>query len=166
MGGGGGGSQTVKNEVKLPKWLDAASRENIARAEQAAQIGYVPEYLPQVAAMAPAQEAAMMNTNNMAEAFGLQGGVGSYLPEAQTYANGVQGYGTWDLAQEGINRLQSDRPGQYDAITRMFMNPFTGEGAPETVSRTQMADLQDKIDRLLKMNRTSADRSRHERKYN
>lgn len=121
-----GGSETTTQETKLPDWVTDAAKANIARADEISRIGYVPNYLPQVAALAPEQRASINNTNNMASAFGLQGGGGSYLPQAETYANGVQGYGTWDLAQQGIDRLKQERPGQYEAITGLFIDPETG----------------------------------------
>ena len=125
---GGGGSETTTQETVLPDWITDAAKSNLARADDISRIGYVPNMLPQVAAFSPQQEAAFGNTNDMASAFGMQGGGGGYLPEAQEYAGGVKGYGTWDMAQQGIDQLRAERPGQYEAISGMFIDPSTGQG--------------------------------------
>ena len=59
MSGGGGKGGSATSEVKIPQWLEDAARENLAKAGDISQIGYVPYYGPDVAAMTPMQEAAM-----------------------------------------------------------------------------------------------------------
>jgi hypothetical protein len=123
----GGGSKTT--EVKIPEWLEAAARENLARGQAVANIGYTPYYGPDVAAMTPMQMAAMQGTGSAAGAFGLPGGGMTGMegmPSPQTFAGGVQGYSSGSLYDEAIAELQRRRPGQYDAITGMFIDPMTG----------------------------------------
>ena len=123
----GGGSKTT--EVKIPEWLEAAARENLARGQAVANIGYTPYYGPDVAAMTPMQMAAMQGTSSAAGAFGLPGGGMTGMegmPKPQTFAGGVQGYSSGSLYDEAIAELQRRRPGQYDAITGMFIDPMTG----------------------------------------
>lgn len=123
----GGGSKTT--EVKIPEWLEAAAKENLARGQAVANIGYTPYYGPDVAAMTPMQMAAMQGTSSAAGAFGLPGGGMTGMegmPTPQTFAGGVQGYSSGGLYDEAVAELQRRRPGQYGAITDMFINPMTG----------------------------------------
>lgn len=132
-GGGKGGKSTT--EVKIPEWLEAAARENLARGQSVANIGYTPYYGPDVAAMTPMQMASMQGTSSAAGAFGLPGGGMTGMegmPTPQTFAGGVQGYSSGSLYDEAIAELQRRRPGQYDAITGMFIDPMTG--APPAIS--------------------------------
>lgn len=134
MSGGKGGSQTT--EVKIPAWLEAAARDNIARGQQAAGIGYVPYYGPDVAAFTPMQEAAFGNTAMAANAFGLGTPAGlsmSGMPEPQTFAGGFRGYSSGALYDQALEELKARNPGQYAAITNMFVNPQTG-AAPSVPS--------------------------------
>lgn len=124
-GGGKGGSQTQTSKVEIPKWLERPAKDNIARANEIARLGYVPYYGPDVAAFTPMQEAAFANTGAAANAFGMQGGMGG-MPEAQTFANGVRGYSSAPLFEESLSALQQNRPGQYNAINNMFIDPVTG----------------------------------------
>lgn len=127
MSGGKGGKQTT--EVKIPEWLEAAAKENLARGQSVANIGYTPYYGPDVAAMTPMQMASMQGTSSAAGAFGLPGGGMTGMegmPTPQTFAGGVQGYSSGGLYDQALAELQTRRPGQYDAITGMFIDPMTG----------------------------------------
>ncbi len=128
----GRGSKTT--ETKIPEWLEAAVKENLARAQGVASIGYTPYYGPDVAAMTPMQMAAIQGTSGAASAFGMPGGGMTGMegmPTPQTFAGGVQGYSSGGLYDEAIAELQRRRPGQYDAITGLFIDPQTG-AAPRT----------------------------------
>ena len=128
MSGGGKGGQST-TEVKIPEWLETAARSNIGRAEDVARIGYTPYYGPDVAAMTPMQTAAGQGINTAANAFGLGSGELSMgMPAPQTFAGGVQGYSSGGLYDEALAELQRRAPGQYDAITGMFINPQTSAG--------------------------------------
>lgn len=118
-----GGSQTSKTEI--PAYIEDASKANIARANEIAGIGYTPYYGPDVAAFNGTQQAAFGNTNQMADAFGMAQGQ-SNLPQAQTFAGGVQGYSSAPMFEQALEQLRVKQPGQYDAIRAMFINPQTG----------------------------------------
>ena len=64
MSGGKGGSSTTK--VEIPKYLEDASRANLAEAKEVSRIGNVPLYGPQIAAFNDAQVAARQNVNDWA----------------------------------------------------------------------------------------------------
>jgi hypothetical protein len=127
MSGGKGGTQT--SEVKIPEWLEAAAKENLARGQAVANIGYTPYYGPDVAAMTPMQMASMQGISSAAGAFGLPGGGMTGMegmPTPQTFAGGVQGYSSGGLYDQALAELEARRPGQYNAITGMFIDPITG----------------------------------------
>jgi len=126
MSGGKGGKTTT--EVQVPQWLEDAARENIARGSDVAKLGYTPYYGPDVAAMTPMQTAAAQNINQGASAFGLAAPSDPMagMPKAETFAGGVQGYSSGPIYDESLTRLKQERPGQYDAITGMFIDPQTG----------------------------------------
>lgn len=122
-----GGSQSTSTEV--PQWLEDAARVNLARADEISSIGYVPYYGPDVAAFTPSQQAAFANTGQAAGAFGLPGGglIGTEgIPQPQQFAGGISGYSSAPLYQQSVDALSANRPGQYDFMTGMFINPFTG----------------------------------------
>lgn len=126
MSGGGKGGKTT-TEVKIPEWLESAARSNIGRAENVAGLGYTPYYGPDVAAMTPMQTAAGQGINTAAGAFGLgTTDLSMGMPAPQTFAGGVQGYSSGGLYDQSLAELQRRAPGQYNAITGMFINPQTG----------------------------------------
>ena len=122
-----GGSNTSSTEI--PAWLENAAIENINKGRAVSEIGYTPYYGPEVAAFSPMQQQSMQSTGNAASAFGLapQGfDAMAGMPEAQTFAGGIQGYSSAPLYEESLAQLQQNRPAQYDAINSMFIDPFTG----------------------------------------
>ena len=126
MSGGGKGGQST-TEVKIPEWLETAARGNIGRAENVAALGPMPYYGPDVAAMTPMQTAAGQGINTAAGAFGLgTTDLSMGMPAPQTFAGGVQGYSSGGLYDQSLAELQRRAPGQYNAITGMFINPQTG----------------------------------------
>lgn len=122
----GGLSGESKSEQQMPPWLAEASQDAIAQANEIGQIGYVPNYGPDVAAFNPMQQAAMQNTANMAGSYGMAVPQMD-IPAPQTFAGGVQGYSSAPLYEESVAALQANRPGQYDAIMSQFIDPFTGD---------------------------------------
>jgi hypothetical protein len=124
-GGGKGGSTTTTTQI--PAWLEQAAQRNIAKGEEQSRIGYVPFSGPEVAAMTPQQIQAMQNTNMAASAFGL-GSVDPMagMPEAQTFAGGVQGYSSLPMYEQALAELQRARPGQFAALMAPFIDPVTG----------------------------------------
>ena len=133
MGGGGGkgGSQTTQTEI--PKWIEEPSKRNLARAEAAQQLGYMPYYGPDVAAFSPMQETALGATGMGAEAFGFapSGSAGllssGEMPAPQTFAGGVRGYSSAPLFEQARAELAACQPGQVGYYNRFLVNPMTGE---------------------------------------
>lgn len=125
-GGGKGGSTT--SQVQIPAWLQNAAQQNLARADQVAQLRFSPYFGPDVAAMTPMQTAALQGTNQAALSFGLPGVENPMagMPQAQTFAGGLQGYSSAPLYQQSVEALRAAMPGQVAAIDRMFIDPMTG----------------------------------------
>ena len=131
MSGGKGGSQTT--QVEIPKYLEDASRANIAQGKEISQIGYTPYYGPDIAAFTPMQAAAMQSAANFGSAFGLMPQMDAMagMPEAQTFEGGVRGYSSAPLYEQAVAELKARRPGQAALIERQFVNPY-GSGTDLT----------------------------------
>jgi len=118
MSGGKGGTTTQAQSI--PQYVQDASKENLAQAKIAGQIGYMPYYGPEVAGLSPQQEMAMQNTFNAQQAFGMvpQGAEFSTgVPQAQQFAGGVRGYSSGNLFEQAVADLASRDPeiaAQYD----------------------------------------------------
>jgi len=122
-----GGSTT--SDTQIPAWLENSAIENINRARDVSQIGYVPYYGADVAAFSPMQQQSMQSTGNAASAFGLapQGfDAMAGMPQSQTFAGGVQGYSSAPMFEQAKDNLFAKAPAQYNAMADMFIDPFTG----------------------------------------
>ena len=128
MSGGKGGSSTTT--VAVPEYIESAAKRNLTKADAISQLGYVPYYGPDVAAFSPMQNAAFENSANAASAFGLSAPSGSNvygtMGPATDYGNGVLGYSSQPLYQGAVDQLRQNAPGQYKAMTGMFIDPVTG----------------------------------------
>jgi len=124
MSGGKGGEQ----KQELPKWLDQRSQALLERADKTARLGYMPYYGPDVAAINPMEAASMRGAGAAATAFGLHDGsdVMAGMPEAQTFAGGVQGYSSAPLYEQSIAELQQRAPGIMDQYKTLFVDPAPG----------------------------------------
>ena len=113
MSGGKGGSTT--SSVEIPEYIERAAQENLNRAQAIAQMGYVPYYGPDVAALTPMQEAAMQNVAGAAGACGLATPTGAGItgmPAATEYAGGIRGYSSAPMFEQAQAELAARRPAQ------------------------------------------------------
>ena len=123
MSGGKGGSQSTSSEI--PDWAKEPTIRNIARAEQAQQVGYQPYYGLDVAAFNPTQEAAMQMNVDTARAFGmmptgyenLTGTQG--MPQAQQMG-GLIGYSSAPLYEQALASARVADPTQADIYESLF----------------------------------------------
>lgn len=114
-----GGSQ--KTEVKVPEWLEDAAKQAIARANQSANIGYMPYYGPDVAAMNQQQITAMQGTNQAARAFGMNTARPMEgMPKPQTFAGGLQGYSSGPLFQQARAEWAARHPRQKNLYNSFY----------------------------------------------
>ncbi len=120
-----GGSQD--QNITLPKFYETALQRQIGMAGDVSQTGYVPYYGPEVAAFSPMQQASFQGTDQMASAFGMPTTGGQqYMPEAQTFAGGVQGYSSQPIYQQAVDTLAANRPAQAAQLESFTINPVTG----------------------------------------
>ncbi len=123
---GKGGSST---SVEIPDYIENAARNNLQRADFVSKLGYVPQsFGPTVAAFTPMQQSAFGNTAQAADAFGLgtptgadiYGGMGA----PTQFANGVSAYSAAPIFNQTMADFAAARPGQFNAINSMFIDPF------------------------------------------
>ena len=96
-------------------------------ATDISEFGYTPYYGPDVAAFSPQQQAAFEGTNQMADAFGMPSGSGQqYMPQAQTFEGGIQGYSSAPAFEQSVDQLAMQRPGQADYLESFSIDPMTG----------------------------------------
>ena len=151
--GGKGGRSSSAQEI--PKWMEEPAIRNIARAEDIQRMGYMPWYGPDVAAFNPTQQVAAQANIGAAEAFGLSqpGQLTAYqgMPQAQTFAGGVQGYSSAPIFEQGIDTLRQKQPGtmaQYDALFGAGTQPggggtITGPSFTEQVNSGNFSSYSD-----------------------
>lgn len=123
-----GGTQTQKPYV--PRFAETAMQQGIGMATDLAplQDTYTPLYGPQVAALSPLEQASMQGTDMMAGAFGMPtSGNQSYLPQAQTYEGGIQGYSARPMVESMISQFREERPAQAEYRESFGIDPVTGE---------------------------------------
>lgn len=149
-GGGKGGSQTT--QVQIPEWLEEGARRNIAKAEDISQTGFVPYSGPDIAALTPLQQSAMLNTGAAASAYGLgSSGPMAGMPQSQNFG-GVQGYSSFPIYEQALAELEARSPAQFAQLNAPFIDPVTGEkpGAPYMTGAQQEAapDVPSDVDLL------------------
>ena len=124
-GGGKGGSQTSATEI--PDWVKEPAMRNIARAEQAQQVGYQPFYGLDVAAPNQAQMAAAQMNIDAARTFGMlpqdQQNLTAFsgMPQAQTIG-GVTGYSSAPQFEAAVQAGQAANPTQAEIYNALFGN--------------------------------------------
>ena len=130
MSGGKGGSTTT--QVQVPRYIEDASRANLAQAKDISRIGFVPYYGPDIAAFDPSQVQAMQAAQDQAAAFGLAPSmnVAASLPQAQDFGGGMMGFSSAPLYEQAVAELQARRPGQYQQIMKNFVDPNPAPPAP------------------------------------
>jgi len=121
-GGGKGGSQTQATEI--PKWIEEPSIRNLARAEDAQKIGYMPWRGPDVAAFNPTQQMAMQQNMDAASAFGLapQGSNAmAGMPTPTTFAGGMSGYSAMPLYEQALAETKSKQGDDVNQYNKLFV---------------------------------------------
>lgn len=133
MSGGKGGGQSTKTEI--PAWAEAATKRNLARAEEVQKIGYMPYYGPDVAGFTPTQQAAMQNNLAAASAFGMAAPADAMagMPQAQDFGGGISGYSSGNLFDQAVAEFEAREPAYAKEYNELFAgntytNPFPGPG--------------------------------------
>jgi len=120
MSGGKGGSSTSAQEI--PDWMKEPAVRNIARAEQAQQIGYQPYYGLDVAAMNPTQMAAGQMNVDAAQAFGMAPpSLTAYQGMAQPeMVGGMRGYSSAPMYEQAVAAGAQADPTQAQIYNTLF----------------------------------------------
>lgn len=153
MSGGKGGSTTATTEI--PRWVQGPAERNLERAEQAAQIGYVPHYGPSVAAFSPMQNQAFSNLGAAGQAYGLAAPGEQFQPtmDPTDYGGGLRAYSSGPLYDLALEELRARRPDQFNAIEGMFggqpaqqmqEQPQMQQQIPEQLSGAQLVNPMDR----------------------
>jgi hypothetical protein len=113
----------------VPGYAEAIGINNIEKADAIAGMGPIRNYGPQVAAFNPTQIASFQNTADTANAFGMGAptDIMAGMPEAKDFGGGMMGYSAAPIVDNMLADLKENAPGQYDAMTGMYMDPVTGE---------------------------------------
>lgn len=107
MGGSLKGNSESKSEV--PAFVTKGGGFGVDRGMQLAEMGYMPYFGPDVAALSPMEYSGMQNTSNAASAFGMAapgGGMGG------GYGGGAPGGGQGGGMQGGMGGGQGQMPAQ------------------------------------------------------
>ena len=120
MSGGKGGSSTSAQQI--PDWMKEPAVRNIARAEQAQQIGYQPYYGLDVAAMNPTQMAAGQMNVDAAQAFGMAPpSLTAYQGMAQPETfGGMRGYSSAPMFEQSVAAGAQADPTQAEIYNTLF----------------------------------------------
>jgi hypothetical protein len=129
-------SGSTKSKTTIPKWIEDSSKKAIERAKNMGQMGYVPYSGPEVAAVSPSTAAGWNNQNNAANAFGMAAPENAMagMPQAQSFAGGVDGYSGIGLYRDAMRDWRDRAPGQYDAWMDQFIDPKTGKPRGQTTA--------------------------------
>jgi hypothetical protein len=125
-----GGSSKQTEKPYVPTYAETAMQQGIGMATDLAplQDTYTPLYGPQVASFSPMQEASFQGTDMMAGAFGMPTSGGQqYLPQAQTFDGGIQGYSARPMVEGMIDQFREERPAQAEYRESFGIDPVTGE---------------------------------------
>ena len=139
MASGGKGGST-SSSVTIPDWIKEPAQRNLARAEQAAQVGYMPWYGPDVAAATPQQISSMQISDAASKAFGFtpqNQAFSSGLPTAQDFGGGVSGYSSAPLFNQALTELQGQNPLQFAKYNSLYNNEYLNQN-PSTAGQYQV----------------------------
>lgn len=129
MSGGKGGSKQTTEVNQVPGYAEGLGINNLEKADAIAGMGPIRNYGPTVAAFNPTQIASFQNTADTANAFGMGAptDIMAGMPEATDFGGGMMGYSAAPIVDNMLADLKENAPGQYDAMTGMYMDPVTGE---------------------------------------
>lgn len=126
-GGKGGGSTQI---AEIPDWAREPTKRNLARAETAQQVGYMPYIGPDIASYSPTQMAARQNTVDAASAFGLtvpSDAQATGLPEPTQFVgrdgSTMYGYSAFPLYDQAVAEFQMRDPNQAAIYDSLFGDP-------------------------------------------
>jgi len=125
MSGGGGKGGSQQQTQQIPKFIEDYAQRNLARAEAAQKIDYMPYTGPELAAFNPTQTQAMQNQIGAAQAFGMApAGMSAMqgMPQATQYAGGVTGYSSVPLYEQALAEAAAKDPASFKQREQLFVS--------------------------------------------
>lgn len=129
----GGLSGSTSSSVEIPPEIMGKAIENLNRAQGVQNYNPIPFMGPAVAAINPMQQAGMQSAMDAGAAFGLAGptNVSSMLPQAETFAGGIQGYSAYPMFEQAMASARQAYPDQmklFDRFQAPTQTPVGGAG--------------------------------------
>lgn len=127
-----GSRSTTVQENKIPAYLEEAGKLAVEEAKKIREMGYLPYFGPEIAAINPYEQAMAQNVGGMASAFGLAAPAAMDMSGVDTATSGgVTGYTTAPAYFAALERLKETRPDQYEFFANLGrFDPITGAANP------------------------------------
>jgi len=127
-----GSKSTTVQENKIPRYLEEAGQLAVEEAKKIKEMGYLPYFGPEVAAINPYEQAMAQNVGSMASAYGLAAPAAMDMSGVGTATSGgVTGYTTAPAYFAALERLKETRPDQYEFFANLGrFDPITGAANP------------------------------------
>ena len=127
-----GSKSTTVQENKIPAYLEEAGQMAVEEAQKIKEMGYLPYFGPEVAAINPYEQAMAQNVGGMASAYGLAAPAAMDMSGVNTATSGgVTGYTTAPAYFAALERLRETRPDQYEFFANLGrFDPITGAASP------------------------------------
>jgi len=127
-----GSKSTTVQENKIPAYMEEAGRMAVEEAQKIKEMGYLPYFGPEVAAINPYEQAMAQNVGGMASAFGMAAPAALNMSGVDTATSGgVTGYTTAPAYFSALERLRETRPDQYEFFAGLGrFDPITGAVNP------------------------------------
>lgn len=127
-----GSKSTTVQENKIPRYLEEAGQLAVEEAKKIKEMGYLPYFGPEVAAINPYEQAMAQNVGGMASAFGMAAPAAISMSGVDTATSGgVTGYTTAPAYFSALERLRETRPDQYEFFAGLGrFDPITGAENP------------------------------------
>jgi hypothetical protein len=128
-----GSKSTTVQENRIPRYLEEAGQLAVEEAKKIKEMGYLPYFGPEVAAINPYEQAMAQNVGSMASAYGLAAPAAMDMSGVSTATSGgVSGYTTAPAYFAALERLKETRPDQYEFFANLGrFDPITGAENPD-----------------------------------
>ncbi len=128
-----GSKSTTVQENRIPRYLEEAGQLAVEEAKKIKEMGYLPYFGPEVAAINPYEQAMAQNVGSMASAYGLAAPAAMSMSGVDTATSGgVTGYTTAPAYFAALERLKETRPDQYEFFANLGrFDPITGAANPD-----------------------------------
>lgn len=112
--------------------MEEAGKLAVEEAKKIKEMGYLPYFGPEVAAINPYEQAMAQNVGGMASAFGLAAPAAMSMSGVDTATSGgITGYTTAPAYFAALERLKETRPDQYEFFANLGrFDPITGAANP------------------------------------